>query len=72
MSFRFSSHPSIALPNLRPHEYGNVFAGRAKALLGSMLAVPSRESVLAFLLLALTAAGNGRFRLWCPFSGLNM
>jgi hypothetical protein len=36
-----------------------------------MLAVPSRESVLAFLLLALTAAGNGRFCLWRPSSGLN-
>lgn len=49
---RFSSHPAIALPDLQPYEYGNVFYTRAKAMLGSMLGVPSREAVAAFVLLA--------------------
>ncbi|KAL7424239.1 hypothetical protein Q5752_001825 [Cryptotrichosporon argae] len=49
---RFSTHPAIALPDLKPYDYGNVFYQRAKALLGSMLAVPNRETVAAFILLA--------------------
>ncbi|ORY29983.1 fungal-specific transcription factor domain-domain-containing protein [Naematelia encephala] len=55
---RFSTHPAIALPNLEPHAYGNVFHNRAKALLGAMLAVPSRETVQAFILLAHTGFAN--------------
>lgn len=50
--FRFSTHPAIALPSLQPWEYGNVFIARAKSMLGSMLSVPSRETVIAFILLA--------------------
>ncbi|BEI81678.1 hypothetical protein CcaverHIS002_0208380 [Cutaneotrichosporon cavernicola] len=49
---RFSSHPVIARPDLQPYEYGNVFYTRAKAMLGSMLGIPSREAVAAFVLLA--------------------
>ena len=49
---RFSTHPAIALPSLQPWEYGNVFIARAKSMLGSMLSVPSRETVIAFILLA--------------------
>ncbi|CAK9784515.1 hypothetical protein CC85DRAFT_326061 [Cutaneotrichosporon oleaginosum] len=49
---RFSSHPAIARPDLQPYEYGNVFYTRAKAMLGSMLGIPSREAVAAFVLLA--------------------
>ena len=37
---RFSTHPAIALPDLKNYDYGNVFYSRAKAMLGSMLAVP--------------------------------
>lgn len=40
------------MPELQPYEYGNVFYTRAKAMLGSMLGVPSREAVAAFVLLA--------------------
>ena len=58
---RFSLHPAIALPNLEPSEYGSPFGARAKAMLGSMLAVPSRETVMGLLLLALVAAGDGAF-----------
>lgn len=56
---RFSDHPAIALPGLEPWAYGNVFVNRAKALLGSMLAVPSRNTVAAFILLAHTGFANG-------------
>jgi hypothetical protein len=49
---RFSTHPAIALPSLQPWEYGNAFIARAKSMLGSMLSVPSRETVIAFILLA--------------------
>jgi hypothetical protein len=49
---RFSTHPAIALPSLQPWEYGNAFISRAKSMLGSMLSVPSRETVIAFILLA--------------------
>lgn len=49
---RFSNHPAIALPGLEPYAYGNVFYERAKALLGSMLGLPRRETVAAFVLLA--------------------
>lgn len=49
---RFSNHPAIARSELQPYEYGNVFYTRAKALLGSMLGVPSREAVVSFILLA--------------------
>ena len=59
---RFSTHPAIARPGLEPFAYGNVFFYRAKALLGSMLAVPSRETVFAFLLLANVAFANGAAR----------
>lgn len=55
----FSTHPAIALPGLEPHAYGNIFCSRAKALLGSMLAVPSRDTVVAFILLAHTGFANG-------------
>jgi hypothetical protein len=41
------------------YDYGNVFYSRAKALLGSMLAVPSRETVEAFILLASCGFANG-------------
>lgn len=52
-------HPAIALPSLQPWEYGNVFIARAKSMLGSMLAVPSRETVIAFILLAHCGFANG-------------
>jgi hypothetical protein len=56
---RFSSHPSIALPGLQPHAYGNVFNDRAKVLLGSMLGVPSRETIIAFVLMSYISFANG-------------
>ncbi|OCF32313.1 hypothetical protein I316_05981 [Kwoniella heveanensis BCC8398] len=48
---RFSSHPLIALKHLKPFEYGNNFYKVAKELLGSMLSVPSRETVIGLVLL---------------------
>ena len=57
---RFSTHPSIALPSLEPWAYGNVFYHRAKAMLGSMLSVPSRDAVLGFMLLAHMSFANGK------------
>ena len=57
---RFSTHPAVALPDLKPYDYGNVFYSRAKAMLGSMLAVPSRETVAAFVLLASCGFANGK------------
>ncbi|WVQ94609.1 hypothetical protein IAU59_001689 [Kwoniella sp. CBS 9459] len=48
---RFSSHPLIALKHLKPFEYGNNFHKVAKELLGSMLSVPSRETVIGLVLL---------------------
>jgi hypothetical protein len=56
---RFSSHPSIALPGIQPHAYGNVFNDRAKVLLGSMLGVPSRETIIAFVLMSYISFANG-------------
>lgn len=56
---RFSTHPSIALPGLQPHEYGNVFFETAKEMLGSMLAVPLRETIVALLLLCHVGFANG-------------
>ena len=56
---RFSNHPSIALPDLQPYEYGNVFFEVAKDLLGSMLAVPLRDNVIALLLLSHLGFANG-------------
>lgn len=57
---RFSSHPAIALPSLEPWAYGNVFYNRAKALLGSMLSVPSREAIAGFVMLAHMSFANGQ------------
>ncbi|WVF67007.1 hypothetical protein IAT40_001750 [Kwoniella sp. CBS 6097] len=48
---RFSSHPLIALKHLKPFEYGDNFYKVAKELLGSMLSVPSRETVIGLVLL---------------------
>ena len=56
---RFSDHPAIALPSLERHSYGNVFLKVARNLLGSMLSVPSRETVIAFVLLAGLGHGIG-------------
>jgi hypothetical protein len=56
---RFSHHPLLALPTLQPHEYGQRYSKKAKALLGQMLSIPSRDTVAAFLLLAMAAAGEG-------------
>jgi hypothetical protein len=56
---RFSSHPSIALPGVDPGFYGAPFKQQVKSMLGSMLSVPSRETVTGFLLLSLVAAGDG-------------
>lgn len=62
---RFSTHPAIALPDLQPYEYGNVFYARAKQLLGSMLGIPSRETVAAFVLLAhMGFAGDSECEVW--------
>jgi hypothetical protein len=58
---RFSSHPSIAVPGLQPHAYGNVFNDRAKVLLGSMLGVPSRETIIAFVLMSHISFANGAY-----------
>lgn len=56
---RFTTHPAIAREELKPHEYGNVFAKRAKEMLASMLAVPSRDTVVALVLMAHVGFGNG-------------
>jgi hypothetical protein len=56
---RFSNHPAIAKPNVPPHAYGNVFMDRAKVLLGSMLGVPSRETIIAFVLMCHVSFANG-------------
>ncbi|GFZ47717.1 hypothetical protein JCM24511_05464 [Saitozyma sp. JCM 24511] len=58
MAARFSTHTAIAKPDLRPHEYGNAFANRAKTHLASSLAVPSRETVSALTLLAVLGLSN--------------
>ncbi|KGB77880.2 hypothetical protein CNBG_3718 [Cryptococcus deuterogattii R265] len=58
ISARFSVHPAIALPHLQPYSYGAIFTSRAKALLGSLLSVPSRDTILSCLLLAMIAAGD--------------
>lgn len=58
---RFSTHPSIALPGLQPHEYGNVFFETAKEMLGSMLAVPLRDTIVALLLLCHVGFANGEY-----------
>ena len=55
---RFSTHPSIAQPDLKPHEYGNPFFRNAKDMLGSMLGLPSRETVMALVLLCHAGFGN--------------
>ena len=56
---RFSTHPWIALEHLQPHEYGNVFLKVARDLMGSMLSVPSRDTVNALALLAGISHGIG-------------
>ncbi|BEI95017.1 uncharacterized protein CcaverHIS019_0705980 [Cutaneotrichosporon cavernicola] len=55
---RFTDHPAIAREGLKRSEYGNVFYARARAMLGDMLAVPSRETVLALVLMAHVGFGN--------------
>ncbi|WWD10505.1 hypothetical protein V865_008641 [Kwoniella europaea PYCC6329] len=57
ISARFSTHPSIALKHLEPFEYGQEFYKAAKELLGSMLTVPSRETVMGLVLLAHVGLG---------------
>lgn len=59
---RFSTHPAIAVPHLQPHAYGDVFNNRARVLLGSMLGVPSRETITAFVLLSHVSFANGMSR----------
>jgi hypothetical protein len=54
---RFSTHPLIALDHLQPHEYGNVFYAAAKELLGSMMSVPSRETVIGLILMSHVGLG---------------
>jgi len=44
---------------LERHSYGNVFLKVARDLLGSMLSVPSRETVIALVLLAGLGHGIG-------------
>lgn len=56
---RFSKHPEIALANLEPHAYGRIFHKTAKNMLGNVLAVPTRETVLALTLLAGISHGIG-------------
>ena len=63
---RFSTHTSIALPHLKPCQFGNVFYHRSKQLLGSMLAVPCRETVVACVLLAHLGFANGEGCVNCP------
>jgi hypothetical protein len=59
LNFSFSKHPDIALPHLEPHSYGLVFLKTAKNMLGNMLAVPTRETVIALVLLAGICHGIG-------------
>lgn len=58
---RFATHHAIAQGKAQAHEYGNVFAKRAKEMLAAMLAVPSRDTVVALVLLAHVGFGNGTF-----------
>ncbi|GFZ45812.1 hypothetical protein JCM24511_03542 [Saitozyma sp. JCM 24511] len=65
MAARFSGHSAIALPTLQPWAYGNVFYNRARSLLGSMLGVPSRETVAGLVMLAHVAfANDAESELW--------
>lgn len=67
---RFSKHPLVALPDLQPHEYGKVFYARAKAMVGTMLGFPSREAIVAFVLLAhLGFSEDSESEVWM-FTGL--
>lgn len=67
---RFSKHPLVALPELQPHEYGKVFYARAKAMVGTMLGFPSREAIIAFVLLAhLGFSEDSESEVWM-FTGL--
>ena len=52
-------HPAIALAHLKPYAYGNRFYKDCKTLLGSILGVPSRDTVAACLMLAHVAFANG-------------
>jgi hypothetical protein len=55
----FSKHPAIALPGLAPHSFGLPFLKTAKNMLGSVLAVPARETVIALTMLAGISHGIG-------------
>lgn len=58
MAARFSHNPAVARPDLKPHEYGQPFQVRAESLLASSLAVPTRETVGALVLLAHLGLSN--------------
>ena len=55
---RFSTLPAIEALGDQPHEYGNVFHSVAKSLVGSMMAYPTRQTVIALLLLSQVGFGN--------------
>jgi hypothetical protein len=58
MAARFSRNPAVVRPELKPHEYGQPFQVRAESLLASSLAVPTRETVSALVLLAHLGLSN--------------
>ena len=48
------------MPNLSPHQFGQVFFDRAMSALGANLGITSKESIASFLLLSLAALGHGK------------
>jgi len=62
---RFSTHPSVVERGVKTHDYGHVYHKAAKDLLGSMLGVPSRKTVMALVLLAHLGFAVGESRNPC-------
>nr|XP_031857874.1 uncharacterized protein CI109_006746 [Kwoniella shandongensis]KAA5524946.1 hypothetical protein CI109_006746 [Kwoniella shandongensis] len=62
---RFSDHPEICDPSSPRHTLGKIFLEQARRQVGSMMGIPSRETILGLLLLVEAALGSGsRTEMW--------
>ncbi|ORX38734.1 hypothetical protein BD324DRAFT_622136 [Kockovaella imperatae] len=55
LSARFSKDPRLAATGLNPEAYGDVYFDRANSMLGNVIKIPLRETVIGFVLLACCA-----------------
>ena len=55
----YSDSPQVVQPGVQPYEYGIAWYRRARSMVGTVMAIPLRETIMGFVLLAAIAVKIG-------------